>query len=369
MGDLTVSLIILAVLVVAGIYAFNHFQERKYRREAEDAFRQPEQDALLDEPTVERLKQKKIEQPDVVHEAPTPPPVVKPKEIIEPKLGLEPIASAASSFKSSELIDFVVTIHCAELRTGKALKEAVARYRYNGKPVRWLGRGSVGSDWVDIAGPEQNFGEFKVALQLANRIGPATELDIASFVGMIKNVAAELKGNAEFANEAEASRRANQLDEFCAEVDLLVGVNVISTDGGSFPASKIRALVEADGMSLEPDGAFHMRDDNRAELFSMVNQEPRPFMSEHTKTLSTTGVTYLLDVPRTPNGTVAFDRMATAARRLSGALQARVVDDKRVPLTDSELKRIRAQLEEIYARMAREGIAAGSADALRLFSE
>ena len=101
----------------------------------------------------------------------------------------------------------------------------------------------------------------------------------------------------------------------------------------------------------------------------MVNQEPRPFLSEHTKTLSTTGVTFLLDVPRTPNGVAAFDRMAAAARRLSGALQARVVDDKRVPLTDSELKRIRAQLEEIYARMAREGIAAGSPDALRLFSE
>ena len=77
----------------------------------------------------------------------------------------------------------------------------------------------------------------------------------------------------------------------------------------------------------------------------------------------------LLEVPRTTNGSVAFDRMASAARRLSGALQARVVDDKRVPLTDSELKRIRAQLEEIYSRMAREGIAAGSPDALRLFSE
>lgn len=362
MGDLTVSLAILAALVVIGVYAFNRLQERKYRREAEDAFRPPDQDALLEEPTLARMKQRK-EQPD---EAPAP---AKPKEIVEPTLGLDPIPSAASSFKASELIDFVASIKCEVAKTGKVLKDAAARYRYNGKPVRWLGRGNATGHWVDIASPEQSFVEFKAALQLANRTGPAAELDIASFVGMVKNVAAEMKGIAEFPNEAEALRRAEALDGFCAEVDLLVGVNVISTDGGSFPATKIRALVEADGMALEPDGAFRMRDEKLAELFCLVNQEPRPFLSEHTKTLSTTGVTFLLDVPRTPNGVAAFDRMAAAARRLSGALQARVVDDKRVPLTDSELKRIRAQLEEIYARMAREGIAAGSPDALRLFSE
>lgn len=362
MGDLTISLGILAALVVIGVYTFNRLQERKYRREAEDAFRQPEQDALLDEPAVTRAKARK----EQVEEAPIS---VKPKEIVEPTLGLDPIPSPASSFKPSELIDFVAGIRCDDAKTGKELKDAVARYRYNGKPVRWLGRGNPTGNWVDIVSPEQSFVEFKAALQLANRTGPAAELDIASFVGMVKNVAAEMKGVADFPNEADALRRAEALDAFCAEVDLLVGVNVISTDGGSFPASKIRALVEADGMSLEPDGAFRMRDEKLAELFCLVNQEPRPFMSEHTKTLSTTGVTYLLDVPRTANGVVAFDRMAAAARRLSGALQARVVDDKRVPLTDSELKRIRAQLDEIYARMAREGIAAGSPDALRLFSE
>jgi FtsZ-interacting cell division protein ZipA len=368
MGDLTVSLIILAALVVVGLYAFNRLQERKYRREAEDAFRQPDQDALLDEPAAARVKQRKENL--AAAETNTPAPVAaKSKEIVEPTLGLDPIATPASSFKPSELIDFVASIRCDDVTTGKALKEAVARYRYNGKPVRWLGRGSNASHWVDIAGPEQNFAEYKAALQLSNRTGPATELDIASFVGMVKNVAAELKAHAEFANESEAQKRAEQLDQFCAEVDLLVGVNVISTDGGSFPATKIRALVEADGMSLEPDGAFRVRDENVAELFSLVNQEPRPFLSEHTKSISTTGVTFLLDVPRTANGCAAFDRMASAARRLSEALQARVVDDKRMPLTDSELKRIRAQLDDIYARMAREGIAAGSPDALRLFSE
>ncbi|MDQ3261463.1 MAG: hypothetical protein M3Q00_11900 [Pseudomonadota bacterium] len=362
MGDLTSSLVVLGAIVVAGVYAFNRIQERKYRREAEHAFRQPEQDALLDEPTVTRVKQRS--QSDA--EAPTSAPIVKSNE---PTLGLDPVASPASSFKPGELIDFVAHLRGDELRTGKVLKDTVARFRYTGKPVRWLGRAHAAGEWVDVVGPEQNFGEFKAALQLANRSGPASELDIAGFVGMVKNVAAELKYQAALPDERTAMQRAEQLDQFCAEVDVLIGVNVISTDGGSFPVTKIRALVEADGMSLEPDGAFRMRNGNVTELFSMVNQEKRAFLSGETKQMSTTGVTFLLDVPRTAHGSAVFDRMAAAARRLSGALQARVVDDNRVPLTETELKRIRSQLEEIYARMAREGIMAGSPDALRLFSE
>ncbi len=362
MGDLTSSLVVLGAIVVAGVYAFNRIQERKYRREAEHAFRPPEQDALLDEPTVTRVKQRSQSSA----EAPASAPIVKSTE---PSLGLDPVASPASSFKPGELIDFVAHLRGDELRSGKVLKDTVARFRYSGKPVRWLGRANAAGEWVDVVGPEQNFSEFKAALQLANRNGPASELDVAGFVGMIKNVAAELKYQAELPDERTAMQRAQQLDQFCAEVDVLIGVNVISTDAGSFPVTKIRALVEADGMSLEPDGAFRLRNGNVTELFSMVNQEARPFLSGETKLMSTTGVTFLLDVPRTANGSAVFDRMAAAARRLSGALQARVVDDNRVPLTETELKRIRAQLEEIYARMAREGIMAGSPDAMRLFSE
>ena len=368
MSDLTLSLVVLGAIAVAGVYLFNRVQERKFRRETEQSFSKPEHDALLDEPTVTRVKQRN----ETMQKESTqllPSAVSKPKDVTEPTLGLAPLSTPASSFKPNELIDYVAVITGEQVRTGKELKESVDRYRYHGKPVRWLGRATASSDWVDVAGPAQNFSEFKAALQLANRGGPASELDIASFIGMIKNVAAELKYHADFPPEDSALKRAEVLDQFCAEVDLLIGVNVVSTDRGSFPASKIRALVEADGMALEPDGAFHMRDEQALELFSMSNHEPRPFLSDQIKQMSTTGVTFLLDVPRTVNGTVVFDRMATAARRLSEALQAKVVDDNRSPLTEMELKRIRTQLDEIYSRMAREGIAAGSPDAMRLFAE
>lgn len=368
MSDLTLSLVVLGAIAVAGVYLFNRVQERKFRRETEQSFSKPEHDALLDEPTVTRVKQRN-ETMQKESTQPLPSAVSKPKDVTEPTLGLAPLSTPASSFKPNELIDYVAVITGEQVRTGKELKESVDRYRYHGKPVRWLGRATASSDWVDVAGPAQNFSEFKAALQLANRGGPASELDIASFIGMIKNVAAELKYHTDFSAEDSALQRAEVLDQFCAEVDLLIGVNVVSTDRGSFPASKIRALVEADGMALEPDGAFHMRDEQALELFSMGNHEPHPFLSDQIKQMSTTGVTFLLDVPRTVNGTVVFDRMATAARRLSEALQAKVVDDNRSPLTEMELKRIRTQLDEIYSRMAREGIAAGSPDAMRLFAE
>jgi hypothetical protein len=49
-------------------------------------------------------------------------------------------------------------------------------------------------------------------------------------------------------------------------------------------------------------------------------------------------------------------------------LSAGIVDDNRQPLDDAALGKIRAQLQALYASMEDQGIAAGSALALRLFS-
>jgi FtsZ-interacting cell division protein ZipA len=63
-----------------------------------------------------------------------------------------------------------------------------------------------------------------------------------------------------------------------------------------------------------------------------------------------------------------FDRMMHVARELATELQANVVDDHRVALSDNSLARIRAQVAEVEAKMRAQGIVPGSAQARRLFS-
>ncbi|MBZ0096156.1 MAG: hypothetical protein K8H75_12415, partial [Sulfuricella sp.] len=48
MSELQISLLAIGLLIVAGVYGFNRFQERKYRRIAEKAFPARQEDVLLD---------------------------------------------------------------------------------------------------------------------------------------------------------------------------------------------------------------------------------------------------------------------------------------------------------------------------------
>ncbi len=70
---------------------------------------------------------------------------------------------------------------------------------------------------------------------------------------------------------------------FCAGVDVAIGVNVIAEEGNTFAGTRIRALAEAAGFKLEPDGVFHYRNERRQTLFTLDNHEPAPFLPEQTQ--------------------------------------------------------------------------------------
>ena len=117
-----------------------------------------------------------------------------------------------------------------------------------------------------------------------------------------------------------ALRAARELDAFCSAVDVAVGVNVVAGEGGAFPGTRIRAAAEAAGFKLEPDGVFHYRDQNRRSLFTLDNHEPAPFLPEQVKSLSTRGITLMLDVPRVSEGVAVlagFLRYRLGSERIS----------------------------------------------------
>ena len=121
-------------------------------------------------------------------------------------------------------------------------------------------------------------------------------------------------------------------------------------------------------MTLEADGAFHLQDAQGRTLFSLINQDNKPFQHLMLDTFSTTGVTLLLDVPRVDNPGRHFDRMMQVARDLGKELQANMVDDHRVALSEKGLAVIRARINDVELKMCAKGITPGSSQARRLFS-
>ena len=148
----------------------------------------------------------------------------------------------------------------------------------------------------------------------------------------------------------------------------MVGVNLVPPGERLLHGGKIAQAAALQGMTLESDGAFHLLDAQGHSLFSLINQDNKPFQHHTLETFSTAGITLLLDVPRVEDPASQFDQMMHVARELARELQVNVVDDHRVVLSDNGLALIRAQIADVEAKMCDNGIVPGSAQARRLFS-
>lgn len=400
MSELQISLLAIGLLIVVGVYGFNRFQERKYRRIAEKAFPARQEDVLLDSGAdtipgnppdaheIARFREESRIEPVVSlppEEMPVEPAEVLAvvEEIIEE---IEPAPAAESQPEEEvkqplvaqyedklvlqdETINYRVQLHPGEPVSVAALIEAIQRQGDFGKRVHWLGMNSLTGGWEEVGqGNAEEYLNIAATLQLADRTGPVSDSDMAAFCSQVQTAADELMAIAEFPKRQPALALAAALDQFCADVDVLIGANVITQNGVAFAATKVRAMAEAAGMKLQPDGAFHFFNDEGADLFSLANLDPTPFSAENIRQLSTHGITFLFDVPRVADGVRVFNQMLMVARQMASSLGGQVVDDNRRPLSDAGIARIKQQLADIYARMEAQQIKSGSARALRLFS-
>lgn len=418
MNELQLYLLAIGVAVIIAVLGFNRWQEYRYRRQAEQRFSSGHDDVLLAEDAVpERLEpvfneplrgedEHLPDEPVLVDESdhlPEPEAVLaSAEEIIEQPVAMEEIAAeepaaqaqpAMDSFSSQPQIippvaaphdvalapdpqtEYVITLNASDPITAHALVLVLQQLRNMAKPVRWLGQHNHHDSnhppvWEEIgqAAPSAEFVRLAACLALADRNGPLSLDEINAFCDMAQAVAANLYAVMDCPDKPSALASAAELDQFCADVDVLIGVNVISRDGSPFAGTKLRGLAESAGMRLMPDGSFHYVNDQGATLFTLANLESSPFAAETMKHLSTHGVTFVFDVPKATGGVQAFNQMLLAARQFTGPLSALMVDDNRKELSDSGIDRIRQQLTAIYATMEQHHIVPGSAQAMRLFA-
>ncbi len=354
MSDLLISLLIGGAIVIAGVYAFNVWQERQYRRRSEQAFAHERKDILLhpeaaqaENPTEHRVEPSL--QPDAT---PCPAPT-------DDGLASSPAIDAA--------VDYVVEIRLLAPASGTELRleleSLVVSWR---KPVLTEGYDTERGVWRPAG--DEAFQQFRFAVQMSNRAGCIDRTQLATFLKLATNWSEQHQGSLIAGEIADTHVRAVELDRFCADVDIAFGVNVVAATGSSFAGTRIRALAEASGLTLESDGAFHAHGDRGETRFTLTHHEPAPFAADQMKAMSTGGVTFLLDVPRVDGAPGVFDTMIDMAKNFSTALNGVLVDDNRAALSDAAIAGIRHQLAGIVAKMEAGQITAGGSRALRLFS-
>ena len=415
MSELQISLIAIGMVVIMAVLLFNWMQQRRYRRSAEQAFGQKPEDVLLRSGMSggtsveegERIEPQLGNEPALDFYA---DPAILSVEAAEPIVDLPPEpqagsgdmtrdpesaglseqvvvtarraevteAAAAPGFgggSNDEVedsgVDYVVDIHAATVIPDSSLAEALQRKFDFSKPVRWLGQREPGASWEEISAETtgtRGYVNLRGCLQLADRGGPVSEVSLAEFRDLAKNLATRLKAEADCPDIREAHARAVSLDEFCAEVDVMIGINIISVDNSVFTGAKIQVLAESSGFKLGTEGMFHYYDQRGTAVFSLGNSEPAPFLHTSMRTLTTHGVTFLLDVSRVENGPLIFGEMVHVAGVFADALGGIMVDDNRVPLTDNGIRKIKQQLSTIQSLMQARNLPAGGKVALRLFA-
>jgi len=360
MSDLQIGLLMLGVLVVAGVVAFNWHQERQFRRRAEQTFAGGHDDILF-------------ERQAAVTAIASSPQDRRDEARIEPKMGAPAEDSPAgglplqSGLPQPEL-DYIVEIRAGEIIPAERLAQLRRTLATLGRIISFSGFDFRSKSWQPLVLDGARYTSVRVALQLVDRSGPVNGEHLQRFGDAVRAAAREIAAIAELPDFAPVLEQAAELYRFCEGVDVMVGINVVARTGQVFHGTKIRAQAEAAGLHLQPGGVFHCLDEQGGSLFSLDNQEPEPFLIDKIRSLTTPGITFLLDVPRVSDGLPAFDRMVAMSRSFAESLDGMLADDNRVPLDDTGLDKIRAQLRFIYGAMEQRGIHAGGPLALRLFS-
>ena len=357
-SELQIALIGAGIAAVVLVVGYNKWQERRHRREAERAFKSEHRDVLL-EPREEPVAGERREpgigaaegEPRRFNEAPMKRSTPELPRLLDPRA------------------DCVIRLETIEaLEVGRVWAIQAEQLAGLGKPVYWFGFNDAENVWQPL-GPDSGGAchWFCAALQLVNREGSIGETDFMRFSGGVQRVADALMSlPPALPPRGDTLRNATELDRFCADVDVQIGINVVSRDG-QFEGRAIHAVAEKHGLRLGADGAYHMVDGEHS-VFTVANLESGRFSPESLKGLVTRGLTLVIDVPRVANGGAAFDRMMKMATTLAGELGGDVVDDNRAPFGAEAAAIIRGQIGQFQSRMADHDIPAGSPLALRLFS-
>ncbi|MFK7090070.1 cell division protein ZipA C-terminal FtsZ-binding domain-containing protein [Chromobacterium violaceum] len=398
MSELQIGVLILGGGVIALVVGFNVFQEWRFRKRTQQAFARAHDDVLLDVPKnnvrdgvrADRMEPVLV---DAELEPEDDAPAFEPQFPEQAPVSREPAAHPARQEPAAPQFDVPVIDEEdeAELAMDSADHQALvvamldpsldfiaevvfhephelaAMPRFNvGKRTQLIGRTERGLWKVAEALPGTRYKQINVSMQMVDRSGAVTEQELAAFCQQVSRFAEDHDAAVSFPQRQQKLVAARELDRFCADVDVLIGINIVPRS--AIEGARLRSFAEAAGLQLEPDGAFHYLADSGNTLYSLVAADQMPFTFHTLLDKSFPALTLLFDVPRVAGGVDVFDRAVHFARQLAQEFDAQLVDDNRRVLSETGLARIRDQLLHIYGSMDDRGIAPGSVAALRLFA-
>jgi len=195
----------------------------------------------------------------------------------------------------------------------------------------------------------------RAGVLLANRHGPLNAMEFSEFgTAMVSFGRAIGAGGAAVPDMGPVLEHARQLDDACAQLDAVIGLNVETPTALS--PDELAALASGIGLSERGNTRFAALGADGEVLYSLS-------LGERAEQL-----TLLLDVPRAPEPAGPWIRMVECAGACAERTGGRVVDDAGRVLTEAMVREVARQLGQRYRSLEEAGLDAGSPSALRVFN-
>lgn len=341
MSDLQIGLVALGAILILLVVVFNWWQDRRVRRKMQEKFPEAPADPLMAhleaerrEPTVriaETLADKKIE------------PAV-PAEDIDPT------------------VEAVIDVQFAQAVGGAELTELLRTYlRVETKPVR-LFAANAANELHAYPHEEESYVSMQLAVLLANRSGPITEIEWSRLWMAAQNLANQLDGSVDGPDQETVIERAQQLDKACANLDAQVGLSLQLREPTK--TQTVQQVVVSAGFMEYGQQLAWLASSGLPRFTLLFNGKPA--LSFQAATIERLDL--LLDLPNSPKDEQAFSRMASVGRDLALRLDAELIDDQGQVLTDHYDDEIDQQLYQMYEQLERSGFKAGETRTQRVFA-
>jgi FtsZ-interacting cell division protein ZipA len=374
MVDLQQSLIAIGGVIVAGVVAYNKWQEWRAKKSVDQAFSTAQDDVLMGEggsPHRQEPVLSPFEAPDLVAEPSSSGALHAPQAAaVHPTPDVSDDHSITHSDSTiaagaprrsllDPLIDCIIPVRLdAPLRGEKVAQAFHHLHLVGSKPVKVVGQNDEGH-WEPVA-VGSVYHELHIGVQMATRSGALTELEFSELASRLDQMADDLGASPELPDMGHAVATARALHQRVHDFDAQLSINVRAT-GAMWPVATLKSALQRQGMELRPDGKLVMPDGEGGQLFSAS-------INANAADDSSAQITLLLPVAMVAPDRGGFKAMTAFAKSLANRLSGVVVDDEGQPLPDAMLADIAAQLGEFYREMEQAGIPAGSPLAQRLFA-
>jgi hypothetical protein len=367
-SDLQISLLLIAGVVLAGLYVGGKWQERRLLRRLGEELGGDVGDALLAGPggphssgedgAGQGARPWRIE--PRFEAGATEQQLLDGDPGESPDLQPGPDAQTApprrSDWVEDPMLDCVLELRCTRPVDGVSFIDAAMPLSAGQwqMPVAFVVWDQRAQQWVH---PDR-FGYYTdalAAIQLANRHQVLDQEQIARFVATVRQAAAMLDADCDPPDVVRVAAGAAELDRLCARFDVRIGLN-LRADAGAWTQARVDTAATQVGL-VSVDGLHWVPADPAA---GPPLQLSMPAAVSEQACLE-------LDVPRIARGDGVVRRLFSVGGQLGALLNARIVDDNGRPIDDQSVQSIEAQLGKLFEEMKAAGIDPGGERARRLY--